>query len=95
MIYSLTKCQSSYDSVSYGAMAIKICRGTKYQKVSEQLISQKNVNLIVLKLQVIYSLAKCQSCYDSAMELQLSKFAVIQKHQKVGEQHISEKKMYI
>ena len=64
MIYSLAKCQSR--SITQLTIKLqKIRHDTEHQKVPEQQISLKPFKAIVLKLQVIFSLAKCQSSYYS------------------------------
>ena len=45
VIYSLTKYQSGYHSVSYEPTALKICHVTEHQKLDEKHISVKNLSI--------------------------------------------------
>ena len=50
-------------------MELKICYDTDHQKAGEEHMDKKPLNSIVLKLAVIYLLAKQQSSHHSAVEL--------------------------
>ena len=61
-----------------------------YQKVGNNIFHKKAVESIALKLQVIYSMAKC-SYYAVNYGATALKICYDTDHQKVGEQHISQK----